>query len=262
MDINELQSALCKSFCTEIRLSKANDQLIRVETPFYFPDGDPYQIYLREMPTGGFRVTDMAHTMMQLSYEHDIDKLYKGTRGNLLNLIRAEFGLEEDDGEFYLECTADDISVNIMKLGQAITKLYDLSFLSRHRAANVFHEDLKSRILSVVGDEEKITTDYVCEEIPKAELYKIDYRIEGKDKPLFLFGIHNANKAKLVTITLQQLIYVKADYSLLLVFQEMDNIPPNDRQRVINVGGGGDGNIISSLDAEKDLERKILKQAA
>ena len=255
MDIKELQNMLCKSLCAEIRVSKKNDSLIRVEAPLYFPDGDPYQIYLEKIPTGGFRVTDKAHTMMQLSYDHDVDGFYKGKRGNLLRLIRAEFGLEEDDGEFYLTCTTDDISACIMRFGQAITKIYDLSFLTR--AANVFYEDLKSRIFAIV-DEKKITPNYVYDRIKDAALYKIDYRIEGSDKPLFLFGIPGATKSKLVRITLQQLIYVGAEYNSLLVFQEMDGIPSKDRKLVKNAGG----EIIASLDAPEELNRTLAKYAA
>lgn len=91
-NIQELQTALCTQLCADIKVSLKNDQLIRVETPFYFSDGDPYQIFLTEIETGGFRVTDMGHTLMQMSYENDIDLLRKGSRGTLLTQIQQELG--------------------------------------------------------------------------------------------------------------------------------------------------------------------------
>ena len=256
-NINALQDRLCKSFCADIRVSKKNDYIIRIEAPFYFPDGDPYQIYLTEIGTGGFRVTDMGHTLMQLSYEHDIDSIRKGTRGSLLQSILSELDIKEDDGEFYLESTVEDIHLNIFKLGQAITKIYDLSFLSRARIVSTFYDDLKEYIYSIV-DAKKIQKDYYYPNMDDAKNYKIDYKIEGNQEPLFLFGIGNQDKARLATITLERLIRHKAEFESLIVFQDFDGIPKNDSRRLMNVGG----KMISSLDAKDDLAREIKKRAA
>lgn len=256
-NIEDLQNALCKQFCADIRVSRKNDHLIRVETPFYFPDGDPYQIYLSEIATGGFRVSDMGHTLMQLSYENDIDLLRKGTRGNLLSQIQVELGLKEDDGSFYIESTIEDIPLNVFKLGQGITKIYDLTFLNRARAENTFYEDLEERINHIVGAE-KITKDYVYSQMDNAEDYPIDYKIEGKDVPLFLFGVANKDKARLTTIILERLNGFGAKFESIIVFQDFDNISKNDGKRLMNIAG----DMISSLDARDDLKRKIKKRAA
>jgi hypothetical protein len=256
-NIEELQNALCKQFCAEIKVSQKNDHLIRVETPFYFPDGDPYQIYLTEIETGGFRVTDMGHTLMQLSYENDIDLMRKGSRGNLLMQIQLELGLKEDDGAFYLESTVQNIPENIFKLGQGITKIQDLTFLNRARVENTFYEDLQERLYNIV-DSEKIVQDYVYSAMENADDYPIDYMIKGKDEPLFLFGIGNRDKARLTTIILERLIRHKAVFESIIVFQDFDGIPKNDAKRLMNVAG----EMISSLDAKNDLSRKILKRVA
>lgn len=256
-NIDELQNALCRQFCADIKVTKKNDYLIRVETPFYFPDGDPYQIYLSEIETGGFRVSDMGHTLMQLSYENDIDLLRKGTRGNLLAQIQTELGLKEDDGSFYIESTVDDIPASVFKLGQGITKIYDLTFLNRARVENTFYEDLEECIRNIVISE-KIIKDYVYSEMENADDYPIDYMIKGKDEPLFLFGIGNKDKARLTTIILERLIRHEATFESLIVFQDFDGIPKNDAKRLMNVAG----EMISSLDAKDDLSRKILKRVA
>jgi len=255
-NINDLQNRLCESFCADIKVSKKNDQLIRVETPFLFPDGDPYQIYLSEIGTGGFRITDMGHTLMQLSYENDIDLLRKGSRGNLLGQIQLELGIKEDDGEFYLESTSEEIHNNIFKLGQAITKIYDLTFLHRARVENTFYEDLQERLYNIV-DPEKIVQDYIYSAMDNADDYPIDYMVKGKEYPLFLFGIGNRDKARLTTIILERLIRHNANFESLIVFQDFDSIPKNDAKRLMNVAG----EMISSLDAKDDLSRKILKRA-
>tara|TARA_R110002020_G_scaffold362277_1_gene574653 strand:+ start:1447 stop:2235 length:789 start_codon:yes stop_codon:yes gene_type:complete len=256
-NIQELQAALCQQFCADIKVSKKNDKLIRVETPFYFSDGDPYQIYLAEIETGGFRVTDMGHTLMQMSYENDIDLFRKGTRGTLLSQIKLELGLQEDDGAFYLNSTLKDIPENILKLGQGITKIQDLTFLNRARVESTFYEDLEERLYHIV-DAEKVVQDYVYSNMENADDYPIDYMIPGKEEPLFLFGIGNRDKARLTTIVLERLIRHKASFESLIIFQDFDSIPKNDAKRLMNVAG----EMISSLDAKEDLSRKILKRVA
>lgn len=256
-NIKDLQNALCRQFCAEIKVTQKNDHLIRVETPFYFPDGDPYQIYLSEIESGGFRVSDMGHTLLQMSYENDIDLLRKGTRGNLLGQIQLELGLKEDDGSFYLESTVDDIPTNVFKLGQGITKIYDLTFLNRARVENTFYDDLEERINNIVGAE-KIVKDYVYSAMESANDYPIDYMIQGKEAPLFLFGVANKDKARLTTIILERLNGYGANFESLIIFQDFDNIPKNDGKRLMNIAG----EMISSLDAKEDLSRKILKRVA
>lgn len=256
-NIQELQTALCTQFCADIKVSLKNDQLIRVETPFYFSDGDPYQIFLTEIETGGFRVTDMGHTLMQMSYENDIDLLRKGTRGTLLTQIQQELGLKEDDGAFYLESTLKDISENILKLGQGITKINDLTFLNRARTESTFYEDLEERLYHIV-DYEKVVQNYVYPDMEYSEDYPIDYMIQGKEAPLFLFGVGNKDKARLTTIILERLIRHQVTFESLIVFQDFDGIPKNDAKRLINVAG----EMISSLDAKEDLSRKIIKRVA
>ena len=248
---------MCHQFCIDVKVSMKNDHLIRIETPFYFPDGDPYQIYLVELETGGFRVTDKGHTLMHLSYENDLDALEKGSWGKLLNQIQLELGLKEEDGEFYLESTLEDIPANIFRLGQGITKIYDLTYLNRVRVENTFYEDLNSRIYELVNDE-NIIRNYIYDSMDYAEDYPIDYKIEGKIDPLFVFGVGNKDKARIVTIVLERLIRHEASFESLIVFQDFDEIPKNDAKRLMNVSG----EMITSLDAREDLSRKLLKRVA
>jgi hypothetical protein len=241
--------------CAEVRLTLKTEGLIRVETPFYFPDGDPYQMYLQEMSGGIIRLTDMGHTWMRLSYEQDIDKFREGTRGKLLGQIIAEVGLTEDQGVFYLECPAPQIGVAMFRFAQGLTKICDLTFLNRARAESTFYEDLKEQLYKIL-DPEKITRDYIPEGLDHAEDYPIDFRIEGKFAPLYLFGIPNKDKARLTTIILERLLRNGSDFDSLLIFSDQSLIPKPDLARLSNAGG----EMIASLDATQDLSRKLLRK--
>jgi len=255
LDINKLQETLCSLMCAEVLLKKKNDRLISIETPFYFADGDPYQIYIKEMPGGILRLTDMGHTMMHLSYENDIDKFREGTRGKIFDLIKSETFIEEDNGEFFIDTPLENLGYSIFRLGQALTKINDLTFLNRARAESTFYEDLQEQLFKVVG-REKVKKDYYFDEMENSGDYPIDYRIEGKHAPLFLFGIPNRDKARLATIILERLLRSKADFDSILIFSDQGSIPKQDLARLSNAGG----EMIASLDAEKDFSRKLLRK--
>lgn len=255
--IPDLQDKLCKSLCAEIHLVQKQDDLVLIENPFYFPDGDPYQIYLKELAGGILRLTDLGHTMMQLSYENDIDKFKKGTRGDLLEKILAELDIKEDEGKFYIDCLPDELSENIFKLSQALTKINDLTFLNKARAEATFYEDLNEELYRHI-DESKIHPDYIYENIENAADYKIDYYIEGITDPLYVFGIPGKDKARLTTIVLERLLRAKAQFESILIFADQKTMPRGDLSRLSNAGG----EMIASLDAQDDLKRKLLKRVA
>ncbi len=257
LDINKLQETLCSLLCTEVKIQPKNGKLLSITTPFFFADGDPYQIYIKEMPGGVIRLTDMGHTMMHLSYDNDIDKFREGTRGKLFDQIKAETFVEEENGEFFIETPLSNLGFNIFRLGQALTKINDLSFLNRSRTESTFYDDLQQQLLKVVGLE-KIKKDYYFEGMENSIDYPIDFKIEGKHAPLFLFGIPNRDKARLTTIVLERLLRVKADFDSLLIFSDQGSIPKPDFARLMNAGG----EMIASLDAETDFSRKLLRKIA
>jgi hypothetical protein len=257
MNINilQLQDTLCTLMCAEINIVQKNKELLFVETPFLFPDGDPYQMYIREMPGGNIRLSDMGHTLMHLSYDHDIDKLREGTRAKLLEQIKAETGIDEELGEFFIDTPLNDIGTNLFRFGQAITKLNDLSYLNRARAESTFYDDLQEQLYKIIG-KEKISKDYTVQNMENANDYPIDYKIDGKHAPLFVFGIPNRDKARLTTIILERLLRNQTDFDSLLIFSDQGTIPKQDLARLSNAGG----EMIASLDAETDFSRKLLRK--
>ncbi|NTW84318.1 MAG: DUF1828 domain-containing protein, partial [Chlorobiaceae bacterium] len=80
IDVAFLQKTLCNAMCSEVCVREKTPDILAVDTPFTFPDGDQYQLYIKILPGGILRLSDMGHTLMHLSYEHDIDKLREGTR--------------------------------------------------------------------------------------------------------------------------------------------------------------------------------------
>lgn len=257
LDIKRLQDNLCQLLCAEIHLNEKNKNLVIVETPFFFPDGDPYQIFLKEMPNGIIRLTDMGHTLMHLSYENEVDKFREGTRGKIFNQILSESSINEENGELYIETVMDNLVLNLFRIGQGLTKINDLTFLNRARSESTFYEDLQESLFKIVP-EEKIKKDFIFEPMEYAKDYPIDYYIEGKHSPLYLFGIPNKDKARLTTIVLERLLRTEAIFDSLLIFADQTIIPRPDLARLSNTGG----EMIASLDAVDDFSRKLLRKVA
>ena len=229
-----------------------------LESPFTFPDGDHYPIYLSETTTGGVKLSDRGHTIMHVSYEHDVDLYYEGARASLREQIVRESGIEENEGTFSLETSPDQVASALFRFSQALTKIYDLTFLSRERVSSTFYEDLK-RLLFTMLDEEHIDTDYVLPEIPNAEHYPVDYHFRGKGgRPVLLYGIPGRDKARLTTIMLSHFLLHDLTFESVIVFADQQDLPRLDLARLTNVAG----TAVSSLDAEEDLRRKIERLAA
>lgn len=255
LEIEKIQSSLCQALCANIRLFKKNEKLVAVETPFFFSDGDPYQLYLKEMPNGILRLSDMGHTLMHLSYDNDTDKFREGTRGNVFNQILADTFVLEENGEFYTETRIENLVESLFRLGQALVKVNDLTFLNRFRAESTFYEDLHENLFRIIP-EEKIKADYVYDGIENPQDYPIDYYVEGKYAPLYVFGIPNKDKARLTTIVLERLLRAKANFDSLLIFADQTTMPRGDLARLSNTGG----EMIASLDAVEDFSRKLLRK--
>ena len=91
-----LRNLLCERLCEDVRVDARSDGALMLRTHFEFPDGDRYPIHLSEAASGGLRLSDRGHTLMHISYEHDVDSFMDGTRGMLLERIMGETGLNWD----------------------------------------------------------------------------------------------------------------------------------------------------------------------
>lgn len=257
IDLDALRKLLCERLCVDVGVEQRPDGALMLRTRFEFPDGDRFPIHLAEAGSGGFRLSDRGHTLMHISYEHDVDAFLDGTRGMLLERIMNETGLLWDEGGFCLEASPEGLPEAIFAFGQALTRVYDLTLLSRSNVGSTFYDDLADLLLSLV-DEAKIERDYLPQ-VPNSEVYPVDYRIEGKeDVPLFLYGVPNRDKARLTTIMLSHFHRHDLRFESILVFEDQAEIPRRDLARLSDVGG----DMISSLASQDDFNRKVLQRVA
>lgn len=237
LDVGALQKRLCERLCADVQLTTRPDGALLLRTHFEFPDGDRFPIHVSDAGVGGVRLSDRGHTLMHISYDHDVDAFLDGTRGQLLERIVAEMGVEREGGTFRLDTPIERLPEAVFRFGQALTRVYDLTFLSRSRVKSTFYDDL-AEILKSLIDEEKMQADYLPEELPNPEAYRVDYRIDGKfNTPLFLYGVPNRDKARLTTIMLSHFHRQNLPFESILVFEDQSEIPRLDLARLSDVGG-------------------------
>ena len=260
INLDALRKLLCERLCEDVRVERYPDGAPMLLTRFQFPDGDRFPIHLSEAGPGGIRLSDRGHTLMHMSYEHDIDSFFDGTRGMLLERIMSESGAHWDGegGALCFDTSVERLPEAIFRFGQALTRVHDLTLLSRSNVSSTFYDDL-AELLTGLVPADKIRRDYEHPDAPNASAYRVDYRIEGKDAiPLFLYGVPNRDKARLTTIMLSHFHLNGIQFESILVFEDQSEIPRMDLARLSNVGG----EMVSSLDARDDLERKVLTRAA
>ena len=258
IDVEALQKRLCERLCADVQLTTRPDGALMLRTHFEFPDGDRFPVHVSATGLGGIRLSDRGHTLMHISYDHDVDAFLDGTRGHILERIVGEAGVKRVGGSFCLDTSIEGLPEAVFRFGQALTRVYDLTFLSRSHVKSTFYDDLAELLKSLI-DEDKIRADFLPQELPNPEAYRVDYRIEGKfDTPLFLYGIPNRDKARLTTIMLSHFHRHSLRFESILVFEDQSEIPRLDLARLSDIGG----EMISSLESRTDLDRKLLKRVA
>ena len=257
LDADALRNLLCERLCEDVGVDARPDGELMQRTHFRFPDGDGYPLHLSEAPSGGLRLSDHGHTLMHISYEHDIDSFLSGTRGMLLERIVGESGIDQEGGVFSVDTPPERLPEAIFGFGQALTRIYDLTLLSRSNVGSTFYDDLADCLTGFV-DEAKMQRDYEPD-VPNAEAYPVDFQIEGKDGvPLFVYGVPNRDKARLTTIMLGHFHRHNLEFESVIVFQDQTEIPRVDLARLSDVAG----DMVSSLEATEDLNRKLLRRVA
>lgn len=254
IDLPALQKQLCNTFCQDVRVT-LGDGFARVSLPMTGRDGDGFTAYLQPA-AAGWRISDMGTTMMRLSYENDLSKLFTGARGKLFETIINEGGLSEDDGELYLEVPSDSIPRGLFALGQGITRVEDIGLWTRSRIESTFYEDLAG-VLEALLQPEQLDRGYVVPGVPNGDSYPVDYFIHTQRRPLYLFGVNTKEKAMLTTIILQHLQAARQDFDSMVICSNIEDIPKLDRRRLINAANDIVANIHDTDAIRMKIEHRI-----
>lgn len=206
----------------KIRLTSEGIDRYRVFTPFMFEDGDHLAIVLRK-ESGRWALSDEGHTYMHLTYDLDEKDLRKGTREKIINNALAAFSVDDREGELVLPIDDERYGDSLYSFVQALLKISDVTYLSRERARSTFMEDFRTFMEEKV-DESRRVFDWFDSSRDPEKKYTVDCRVNGMDRPLFVYALPSDDKVRDANISLQQFERWGLDFRSLAIFEDQEQI--------------------------------------
>ena len=200
----------------------------KVLAPFFYEDGDMYDIFIEELPRSNtIRISDYGLTLMKLSYSFDIDTEHKQ---EVLETLVMQNRAQIDDGLIYLDVQPHQLGVGINQFAQVISKVTNMNIISRELQKSIFPELLRTFMTECFKDFD-ITEGYT----PTSDKHlTVDYKISGP-RPIFLYGVNENTKASKVVISCLTFKNQAVPFRSLVVYEDMDKLSRFNRAQLTNV---------------------------
>ncbi len=222
MTAESIERSFQEKVCSKIHLIGEGVDRYRVSTPFLFEDGDHLAIILRREQTS-WALSDEGHTYMHLTYDLDEKDLQRGTRQKIITNALSLFQVEDRDGELILPVREDQFGDALYSFVQALTKVMDVSFLTRERVRSTFMEDFRLLMESAVPESRR-AFDWNDTANDLKAMYTVDCRVNGMARPFFIFALPSDDRTRDATIALLQFERWKIANHSVAVFEDQEII--------------------------------------
>lgn len=200
MDVSELLAQFKKSVCDQVRIEQEGLDRYRVFTPFRFSDGDMFVILFKRREDE-WVLSDEGHTFMHLSYIFEDRDLRSGTRARLIENALSAFGVTEDDGELYVPAEEGQYGDALFSFVQVISKITDLTYLSRERVRSTFKQDF-STFFEQFHSRFSLQFDWYDKVRDPEKKYPVDCVLTNDDRRVFIFALSSDRAVDAATIAL------------------------------------------------------------
>src|SRR6266581_2764923 len=221
MNLDSIRDQFRTRICEQVDLQPEGEGRFVVFTPFRFEDGDHFAIILKKEGSSWI-LSDEANTLMHLSYQMD-DDLTDGNRGEVIQGSLAAFSVQNRNGELFIPVSEERFGDALFNFVQALTKVSDVSFLSRERVLSTFLEDFKAFLRSKVPAS-RLEFDWTERRHDPKGHYPVDARINQMRRPLMVYALQNDEKVNLATISLLTFEKWGVPFQSLGVFEEQESI--------------------------------------
>jgi len=187
--------------------------------------------------------------------EQDIDS---GSRGALISNSLEGFSVENRNGELVIPVIGERFGDALFNFVQALTKVNDVSFLSRERVRSTFMEDLRAFLRAKVPPE-RLVFDWADPAHDSAKKYVVDARINGMKRPLLVHGLPNDDKVKDATISLLMFEKWHIPFRSLAIFEEQETISRKVLARFTDVNEKAFSSLENNQDRIGDYLDRVLE---
>jgi Domain of unknown function DUF1828 len=221
--------SLREQFNGHVAFRERRPGIVQVLAPLFHEDGDMVDIFLDEPRNGAgkFRVGDHGMTLMRLTYNYDLDTENKQ---RIFHRILAENRIQEQDGRLYIDVEPERLYPAILHFAQTVAKVSSMQYFKREVIQSLFYEQLAEFIEERLG--EYNPRAHVVP-IPEHDEYEVDYQFDAGPRPLYLFGVKDSDKARLVTISCLEFQRRRLPFKSIMVHQDFESgVSRKDRLRI------------------------------
>jgi len=160
---------------------------------------------------------------MHLTYSIDAKGFERGTHQKAIASALSRFGLENNRGELAIRITDDRFGDALWSFIQALIRISDLTYLSRSRVYSTFLEDLRGLIEEAVPEERRVFDWHDPEHDPEGK-YSVDCRINGMQKPIYIFALTNDDRVRDATINILQFEKWGRPFVSVGIFEDQEEV--------------------------------------
>ncbi len=188
--------------------------------PIMHEDGDMVDVYIQNSPKGeGYvRVCDFGMTLMRLSYTFEIST---ATRERILDSILINNGVEQREGNLYLDAPVNLLYQSILQFAGCVQKVCNMRYWKRETVRSAFYDDLGDYVTTQMKRFSPVQ-DHAPLEL--YAIFSVDWFLEHKSRNLYVFGIMGDDKAKNVAISLLEFQKAQLPFISLVVHEDMEEL--------------------------------------
>ena len=231
MDTEKILSSLNRAK-TSFNIYERRSGKYQLTAPILHEDGDMVDIYLQESPkgTGYIRICDFGMALQRLSYNYEINT---PSKEKVFNSILLNNGVQEDNGNFYLDAPVDKIYENVFQFAGCVQKICSMDYWNRETIKTAFYENLKTFVLKELKEfnphpDEKPLLNNQNIKNKETSVFKVDWSLQWEKRKFYLFGVLGSNKAKDSAIALLEFKKADLPFISLIVHEDIQNLKNKD----------------------------------